>query len=165
MELSESLENYLEVILGLEEKNKVARAKSIAEKMEVKRASVTSALKSLSEKGLIDYKPYGFITLKPKGKKIAKKINERRLILKNFFKNVLRLDEETANTVACKMEHTTEKKFIERLLSFIEFINRCPKAGKDWIDSFIDFCSSNEKLSKKRCEDCLEKNMKILSNN
>jgi len=49
--LSESLEDYLEVILELEQDHKVARAKDIAEKMGFQRSSVTGALKSLGEKG------------------------------------------------------------------------------------------------------------------
>ena len=51
--LSESLEDYLEVILALELTKKVARAKDIAENMGVKSGSVTSALKNLEEKGMI----------------------------------------------------------------------------------------------------------------
>ena len=72
--LSESLEDYLEVILDLESERKVARAKDIAEKMKVQRGSVTSALKKLEEKGLINYEPYSFITLTEKGKTIADEI-------------------------------------------------------------------------------------------
>ena len=55
MVLSESLEDYLEIILALEKVNKVARVKDIAEKMGVLRGSVTGALKNLAEKGLINY--------------------------------------------------------------------------------------------------------------
>jgi len=45
--LSASLEDYLEVIFHLEKENRVARAKDIAEQMNVQRASVTGALKAL----------------------------------------------------------------------------------------------------------------------
>jgi len=76
-ELSESLEDYLEVILKLEQSQKVARAKDIAARMEVQRGSVTSALKNLKEKKLINYEQYSFITLTPKGKKLAKEITHR----------------------------------------------------------------------------------------
>ena len=161
--LSESLEDYLETILKIEKIHKVARAKDIAKQMGVKRASVTGALKLLKEKNLIDYEPYAFVTLKPKGKKIAKDIEKKHRILKDFFTNILRLDEELADNVACKMEHATDKIFIDRMVDFIAFINKCPKAGSDWLDSFIEYCDSNKNFEKKRCENCLEKNMnKIL---
>ena len=61
--LSASLEDYLEAIFHLSAQSKVARSKDIAELLEVSRSSVTGALKTLSEKGLVNYKPYGFITL------------------------------------------------------------------------------------------------------
>ena len=61
-DLSDSLENYLEVILKLEETNKVARAKEIAEHLDIQRGSVTGGLKALSEKGYINYQPYSYIT-------------------------------------------------------------------------------------------------------
>ena len=48
--LSESLEDYLEVILDLEETHKVARAKDIAEKLGIQRGSVTGALKESGRK-------------------------------------------------------------------------------------------------------------------
>ena len=73
-QLSESMENYLEVILELEKTNKVARAKDIAEKLKIKKGSVTGGLKSLAEKGLINYAPYSFITLTKKGEQQAEEM-------------------------------------------------------------------------------------------
>jgi DtxR family transcriptional regulator, Mn-dependent transcriptional regulator len=69
--LSESLENYLETILYLEQSQKVARAKDIADRLNVQRGSVTGALKNLSEKGYINYEPYSFITLTSEGMKLG----------------------------------------------------------------------------------------------
>ncbi len=53
--LTESMENYLEAILNLEKTQKVARVKDIADKLSLQRGSVSGALKSLEEKGLINY--------------------------------------------------------------------------------------------------------------
>jgi DtxR family Mn-dependent transcriptional regulator len=52
--LSASLENYLEVIYLLIEKNRVARSKDIAAKLEINRSSVTGGLQSLRSRGLIN---------------------------------------------------------------------------------------------------------------
>jgi len=153
--LSESLEDYLEVILQLEQSQKVARAKDIAERMEVQRGSVTSALKNLKEKKLINYEPYSFITLTPKGKKIAKEITHRHTVLRDFLLMILQLDEETAEATACRMEHVIDNKSLEKLLLFFDFIYNCPRAGKDWVDAFLDYCSSG-KLDRKKCERCLD---------
>lgn len=56
-DLSESLEDYLETILDLQKKNKVARSKDIAEKLSIKRGSVTGMLKKLANQELINYQP------------------------------------------------------------------------------------------------------------
>lgn len=154
-ELSESLEDYLEVILKLEQSQKVARAKDIAERMEVQRGSVTSALKNLKEKKLINYEPYSFITLTPKGKKLAKEITHRHAVLRDFLLMILQLDEETAELTACRMEHVIDNKSLEKLLFFFDFIYKCPRTGKDWVEAFLDYCSSG-KLDREKCERCID---------
>ncbi len=154
-ELSESLEDYLEVILKLEQSQRVARAKDIAEKTEVQRGSVTSALKNLKEKKLINYEPYSFITLTPKGKKLAKEITHRHAVLRDFLLMILQLDEETAELTACRMEHVIDNKSLAKLLFLIDFIYKCPRAGKDWVEAFLDDCSSG-KLDREKCEKCLD---------
>ncbi len=155
MILSESLEDYLEIILELEKTQKVARAKDIADKMGVQRGSVTSALKNLEEKDLINYEPYSFITLTRKGKNIAEDITLRHSVLKDFLVKVLQIDEESAESTACRMEHTVDKKTLERLLRFFEFIYDCPRTGENWIQSFIDYCASE----KKDCKKCINVSM------
>lgn len=154
-ELSESLEDYLEVILKLEQSQRVARAKDIAEKTEVQRGSVTSALKNLKEKKLINYEPYSFITLTPKGKKLAKEITHRHAVLRDFLLMILQLDEEKAELTACRMEHVIDNKSLEKLLCFFDFIYKCPRAGKDWVEAFLDYCSSGN-LDREKCERCLD---------
>ncbi len=153
-ELSESLEDYLEVILKLEQSQRVARAKDIAKKTEVQRGSVTSALKNLKEKKLINYEPYSFITLTPKGKKLAKEITHRHAVLRDFLLMILQLDEETAESTACRMEHAIDNQSLEKLLFLIDFIYKCPRAGKDWVEAFLNDCSSG-KLDREKCERCL----------
>ncbi len=153
--LSESLEDYLEVILDQEKAKKVARAKDIAEKLGVQRGSVTNALKNLEEKGLINYEPYSFVTLTSKGKRIAEEITRRHNELKNLLSNVLKIDEETAESTACRMEHAIDKKSLERLLGFFDFVFNCPRAGEEWVQLFADYCSSG-KPEWVKCEQCIE---------
>jgi len=158
MELSESLEDYLETILSLEKTQKVARAKDIAEILGIQRGSVTSALKNLASKGLINYAPYSFITLTAKGAKIAKEITYRHKILKDFLVNVLHIDEKTAELTACRMEHTVDKKTLKRMICFFDFIFMCPRAGTDWVKAFAGSCESG-KIKEEECEICLEECM------
>lgn len=100
---------------------------------------------SFSESGLINYQPYTFITLTETGKKVAEEIVHRHRVLKDFLLNVLQIDEPTAEATACRMEHVIDPKTVERLVCFIEYIHTCPRAGGEWLDSFVRFCKSDRK--------------------
>ncbi len=154
-ELSESLEDYLEVILFLEKANKVARAKDIADRMRLQRGTVTSALKSLADKSLINYQPYSYITLTPKGKKIAEEVRRRHDAIKLFLTRVLLIDSPTAEETACRMEHVIDAKTMARLACFSEFLSTCPRAGEQWLQSFMNFCSSR-KCDPSGCSACID---------
>jgi DtxR family Mn-dependent transcriptional regulator len=153
--LSEHLEDYLETILILQNDYAVARVKDIAEKHSVLSGTVTSALRSLSKKGLVNYKPYSFITLTKKGESIAQEILRRHNVVKDFLQLVLLLDESRAEKNACRMEHSMDKEAINRLVQFIEYINQCPRTGDDWISNFNTFYIQN-KIAEDDCPECLE---------
>ena len=152
--LSENLEDYLETILVLQNENTVARVKDIAERLGVLSGTVTSALKSLSGKELINYQPYSFITLTGKGKAIAEEILRRHNVVKDFLACVLLLDEDKAEDNACRMEHSMDKAAINRLVQFIEYIYACPRTGEDWISNFNTFFTHN-KIAEANCPECL----------
>src|SRR5512138_1986475 len=103
--LSASLEDYLEVIFHLEQSNRVARAKDIADQLKVQRASVTGALKALAGRGMINYSPYSYITLTDAGRVIARDVIRRHRTLKEFFMSTLQLGPEDAEANACRIEH------------------------------------------------------------
>ena len=155
IDLSESMENYLEAILDLEKTNKVARAKDIADQLELQRGTVSGALKILKEKGLINYSPYSFITLTAEGKKIAKLIHRRHQVLNNFLQNVLQIDTDKANKTACRMEHVIDEETFERFVAFIEYVNSCPRANDSLLDSFVHYLKTKN-LNRPKCERCIK---------
>ena len=118
--LSESLEDYLETIFLLVEATKVARSRDIAARLKVNRSSVTGALQALSERGLVNYEPYGFVTLTKEGEGIAKKVLYRHRVLRDFMINVLSIDPVMANDTDCRMEHAVPKLVVDRLVAFAE---------------------------------------------
>jgi len=128
-ELSESLEDYLETILELQTNNTVARSKDIAEKLDIKRGSVTGMLKKLAAQEFINYEPYGYVTLTPVGKKIAQEIEGRHIFLKDFLFRVLAVDEKTANDTACRMEHAMDKATFKKFQQFVAAIDACPNCS------------------------------------
>lgn len=156
MGLSESLEDYLEVILDLEETNKVARAKDIAERLDIQRGSVTGALKVLEEKGLVNYEPYSYITLTKKGSKIARDITRRHEVLRDFLHQVLQVDMATADATACRMEHVIDEKTMAQLMCFFDYVQSCPRTGPDWLENFVRFCGEKQH-NPEVCDQCLSR--------
>jgi DtxR family Mn-dependent transcriptional regulator len=151
--LSASLEDYIEAIYHIIEEKLVARSKEIAAKLDVSRASVTEALRALSKKGLINYAPYEAITMTEKGRKVAEDVIFRHEALKRFFVEVLALDEDISEEGACKIEHAAPPEIISRMISFIDFMQRCPRGGDDLIRGFNDFCTKGK--TRVDCEDCV----------
>jgi DtxR family Mn-dependent transcriptional regulator len=138
------MEDYLEAIFNLEEERRVARVRDIAKRLGVKMSSVTSALKTLSSRGLIRYDPHQYLTLTEAGVSKARDIVRRHRVLKSFFFSVLQTDEATAEENACRMEHHLDPEVVERLVSFVEFIQMCPVDHSKWA----------ERRAKRRGESC-----------
>ena len=118
--LSEALEDYLETILELQETKTVARSKDIAEKLDIKRGSVTGMLKKLAKQDLINYEPYGYVTLTAQGEKIAREVERRHIFLKDFLYRILEVDEETAEKNACQMEHAMDAITFKKFKAFVK---------------------------------------------
>ncbi|HOX38635.1 MAG TPA: metal-dependent transcriptional regulator [Candidatus Brocadiia bacterium] len=149
--LSPSQEDYLETIFLLVREKSVARVKDIATRMGVHVSSVTGALKGLSAKGLINYDPYSYVTLTDDGELLGKGLARKHEVLRDFLIKVLSVEPETAERNACHMEHAVEPDVMERLVHFVEFVDRCPRAGFEWRKDIEDFCSRGGEP-----EDCAE---------
>jgi DtxR family Mn-dependent transcriptional regulator len=141
--LSASLEDYIEAIYNLAGVNNITRSRDIAGKLGVSRASVTGALRSLKEKGLVNYQPYNYISLTESGRTAAAEVAGKHEILKSFFIDILDVDNDTAQQAACKAEHALGPDIIARLLSFVEFVGQ-NNNGHDLMVEFKKFCGRNK---------------------
>ncbi|MBW1940390.1 MAG: metal-dependent transcriptional regulator [Deltaproteobacteria bacterium] len=151
--LSASMEDYLETIFHIVVEKQAARAKDIAKRLDVNNSSVTGALRSLSEKGFINYAPYDLITMTEKGKKHAEDIVRRHEALRDFFVKILCIEETEAEDTACKMEHSISRTVLDRLIQFVEFVDLCPRGGEEWLKSFWKGCKQG--VPYERCEECI----------
>ena len=85
--LSSSLEDYLETIYNEVQKNGFAKVTDISKILNVKKASVTGALNSLTAKKLINYSPYSAITLTAQEKSWQKKSSNAMKLWLIFSQN------------------------------------------------------------------------------
>ncbi len=144
LSLSSIMEDYLEAIYHISSEKQAARAKDISDRLKVNKSSVTGALRSLSEKGLVNYAPYDLITLTVEGEQVAKEVVRRHETLKDFFMKILLLDEVEAEDASCKIEHAISNKIIDRVISFVEFMEICPRGGREWLKGFRRHCENGD---------------------
>ncbi len=157
VKLSASLEDYLEAIFHLVEQKHVARSRDISQRLDVSRSSVTGAVQSLAEKGLVNYEPYEAITLTRRGKALATDIVRRHEALRDFLVKVLSIDAVKADQAACRMEHAVPSPVLERLIEFVEFLEVCPRGGIEWIQGSGYHCELADPNTCERCiSSCLE---------
>lgn len=140
-ELTKSLEDYLETILILENEKGSARVTSIAKRLNVKKPSVTCALRTLSDKKFVIYNPYKIIKLTDEGRKLAESLLNRHRIITKFFVELLNIPNDVAEEDACKVEHVISEHTFNRLSCFLKFI----------IESDAK-CLDIDKFNKKYCK-------------
>ncbi len=153
IELSASLEDYIEAIYHIVEEKLVARSKDIAGRLGVSRASVTEALRALSKKELINYAPYEAITMTERGRAVAEDVIYRHNSLKRFFTEVLAIDAEQAEEAACKIEHAAPATVISRMITFIDFLQVCPRGGEELLQGFATYCERGN--TTRDCTTCI----------
>ncbi len=150
-EMSSSVEDYLEAIYLLTKEMDEVGTSDIASFLEVKPPSVTEMLRKLKEEGLVNYEKYGKISLTSRGNKVAKEVSSRHFELINFLQ-LLGVDEESAKTDACKIEHVLNSKTMEKLRKFMEFVEEAPENPK-WLEHYNHFVKTGKHPECNRRED------------
>lgn len=123
MDIRKSAEDYLEMMLMLQEKHGYIRSVDIAEGLGVKKPSVSYATKRLRENGYITMDSDSHITLTEAGMEIACHMYERHRILTRFLK-ILGVDENIAREDACKIEHDLSEESFNAICRHVGEIQR-----------------------------------------
>lgn len=153
--LTASLENYLCAIYIIEKQNKAARVKDIANFLSIGASSVSEAMKLLEKKEYINYEPYGLITLTKRGEKLVLEKTKRNVIISDFLKNVLLVDEKSVPENAKNIEYAMGDEVLEKFVSFLTFMQTCSCKEPKWIKSFKYYAQNGELQEK--CHSCIEK--------
>ena len=141
----------MEAIFNLGKKKRSVRVRDIAKRLGVKMPTVTNMLKTLSEKGLIDYEKYEFLELTGKGSDVGNDIDQRHQILRRFLTDMLKIDFDQADEDACKMEHAVSPTTLERFVDFMRFIEDCPRGGAGWLEYFDEYRGHKQPKDKAKC--------------
>lgn len=133
-ELSAHMEDYIESISLLAEQNRVVRVRDIARRLNITMPSVTAALGKLKEKKLINYEKYGFVELTDEGKRIAGTVYKKHSFLRNFFQDVLGMEDNAADEQACRIEHHLSPEACRQLSRLVEFHRSGAADEHDWTE-------------------------------
>ena len=119
MHIQESGEMYLETIHVLLKKNGEVRAIDVGEHMGYSKPSVSRAMGILKNAGYIEVDRHGYINLTDSGLEVANRMYERHTLLTRLLTS-LGVDEETAATDACKIEHHISEQSFDAIKKFVE---------------------------------------------
>ncbi len=117
--LTFKMENYLEAVYELSRQAESARLTDIAAWMDVTKSTANTAMSILAQKGLVTNERYQQIHLTDRGLEIAGIISEKHHIIQKFLTDILKIDDDTANTDACAIEHVISNKSVFSMRDFI----------------------------------------------
>lgn len=123
MAIYESGEDYLETILILHNTTGFVRSIDIANKLGYSKPSISRAISILKSNGYITVEKSGEVVLTEKGREKAENVYSRHLLISEFLQKKLGVDEETADSDACKIEHVISEQTFEKLKIFMAHKN------------------------------------------
>ncbi len=124
--LTESMEDYLEMVYRLIEEKGYVRAVDLSEALQFQASSVTKMIQKLDEAGFIRYEKYRNIALTPLGIKYGKFLVWRDSTLKDFLRllNAKSGIEEQVEGI----EHYITPKTMELISNLITYFRTHPEA-------------------------------------
>ena len=118
--MTQSLEDYLEAIYNVAfVEKRSAQVRDIARALGVTMPSVVKAIRELMRLGLVVHEPYGGVDLTVKGRRLAKSVLGRHVLLRNFLVT-LGVGQRNADRDACMMEHVVSAETLDRIRVFVE---------------------------------------------
>ncbi len=104
--ITPSMEDYLEMIVRLSEKEGTVRVGSLARKLHVTPSSATKMIAHLAQNGCVDAERYGYVTLTEYGRSLGAFLVRRHEIIHCFFCLLNGTESELTQTE--KVEHFIE---------------------------------------------------------
>ena len=121
MKIGESKEDYLEAAYVLKRQKGYVRNFLLCNYLNYSKASVSVAICGLVVEGYVIKDEHGYVELTAEGKKIAKKVYARHLLLEEFLE-LIGVSLETANHDACRMEHTISEESYKKIQELVRKI-------------------------------------------
>lgn len=151
-ELTESLEKYLLAIYEIVKCNKAARVKDVSNYLKIGGPATSDAVKTLAQRGFINYVPYGIITITEKGEKRAEEKIFRHKTISNFLDKVLQV--KNIEQSAKDIEYSMPEDVLEKFVKFLTFMENCSCKEPKWVKSYR-YYSENGQMQN-NCLKCMK---------
>ncbi len=120
MTVHESAENYLEMILILQNSGKSeVHAVDVARALGFSKPSVSRAVSNLKSEGYLNVDTHGELYLTDSGQRIAESIYSRHCAITQWLV-ALGVDAQTAAEDACRMEHVLSEASFQRISEHVQ---------------------------------------------
>ena len=129
-------QEYVEIIHALMQENPVARIKDISRLRGVTPSTVSTVIDNLKKQDLVSHQKFGYVSLTPEGIALGEALERRHQLVRSFLENVLGVDSKVAQDDACLIEHVIAAETCDKLLDFIEFVEKCPHSESSWLHQF-----------------------------
>lgn len=116
---TQSIEDYIKAIFQLGDGDPV-QTSAIAERLDVRPASVSNMMRRLSKLGLIEYAPYRGALLTAEGEALARRMVRRHRLIERFLTEVLDYPWEEVHEEAERLEHAVSARFVEAIDTLLE---------------------------------------------
>ncbi|MFI7482708.1 metal-dependent transcriptional regulator [Kocuria sp. M1R5S2] len=125
--VSESMQNYLKVVWGLQEwSDDPVTASVIARRTGVRLSTVSDAIRKLTEQGMVEHAPYGKISLTELGRAHAVAVVRRHRLIEAFLVDALKYRWDEVHDEAEVLEHAVSDLMVERMDEFLGHPRRDP---------------------------------------
>ncbi|MEM2897462.1 MAG: metal-dependent transcriptional regulator [Candidatus Bathyarchaeia archaeon] len=124
--LQSTVEEYVQTIYRLEERNGMARTKNLAKNLGVKLGTITNTIERLEEKGLVTHEPYKGVRLTADGQKIAIEVIKKHRLSERLLTDLLNLDWSKVHETACRLEHVIDEELVKKLEKALKNPKTCP---------------------------------------
>jgi len=114
-ELSETAQDYLKAIYCLEKESDGVTVSRLAEARGVSLPSVTSMVKKLAARKLLDHTPYLAITLTRGGEKLALELVRHHRLLESYLQKALGVRLDRLHEEADRLEHAISEDLEQRM--------------------------------------------------
>lgn len=117
--LTKSIEDYMEAIYMIEQEKENIKSIDIASKLGVSKPAVNKAMNELKNLNLIEKSNYSNIVLTDEGRKLAKKIYSKHILIYEFLISI-GVSKENANVDCCKIEHVISDETAECMKKYLD---------------------------------------------